>query len=261
MPTNGNIPVGKPCWIDFVSSNLEKVKPFYSQLFGWNFANMGENFGNYNIISGEHGPVGGGMQHSPEFMGPNANKWDIYFAVDDAQKTLDAASAAGGQQTVPPMSIGDQGTMAFGVDENGASYGVWQQGTLRGFAAWGEHGYPAWFELHTRDADAAVKFYSSVLPVTVGENEMGEGMTYYTLDVEGDQAAGIWDINGVLPGDAPTEWSVYFFVDDPDAACAKVEQLGGTVVMGPESTEYGRMASLQDPAGATFNIIGDMPGS
>lgn len=255
MPTNENIALGRPCWVDLNSAKLSDVKPFYTALFNWDYQEMGEEFGNYNIVSGKHGPVGGAMQHDPAFMGPEPAGWSHYFAVEDAQKTLDAVATAGGQQTVPPMAVADQGAMAEGIDTTGAGFGIWQQGTLKGFAAWGEHGYPAWFELRTGDADKAVEFYKSILPVSVGDSESAEDMKYFTLDVDGEQSAGVWETTeGLKAGDA-AKWFVYFSVDDTDAAVALVQEQGGSVVTEAMDSPYGRLATVADPAGAVFIIV------
>jgi predicted enzyme related to lactoylglutathione lyase len=50
-------------------------------------------------------------------------------------------------------------------------------------------------------------------------------------------------------------WHVYFAVEDCDAACAKVTELGGSVVTPPEDTPYGRLATVKDPMGATFKLM------
>jgi len=47
---------------------------------------------------------------------------------------------------------------------------------------------------------------------------------------------------------------VYWDVTDVDAAVARVEELGGTVVDAPTDTPYGRMSTVTDPAGAQFKL-------
>jgi len=42
---------------------------------------------------------------------------------------------------------------------------------------------------------------------------------------------------------------------DADAAVARVESLGGSVVRAPEDTPYGRLATVADPAGAQFKLV------
>ena len=58
-----------------------------------------------------------------------------------------------------------------------------------------------------------------------------------------------------MPADVPPNWGVYFAVDDADAAVARTQELGGTLLMGPMDIEPGRMAVLADPGGAMFNIL------
>ena len=57
-------------------------------------------------------------------------------------------------------------------------------------------------------------------------------------------------------GDVPSNWSVVFEVDDTDAAVAKVQELGGRVLMEPmEIPEVGRFAVVADTWGAVFQVI------
>ncbi|MGM7669640.1 VOC family protein [Microbacterium sp. A93] len=57
-----------------------------------------------------------------------------------------------------------------------------------------------------------------------------------------------------FPEGTPSFWRAYFIVEDADAAAEQVRQLGGTVVDGPMDTPFGRLATVVDPAGATFQI-------
>lgn len=256
MPTYDETIFGTPCWVDLTSTDLDDVKSFYTALFNWSFQDIGEDFGHYNIISVGDDVVGGSMQYNSEFMGPvPINAWSLYFATEDAEAAITKAVDLGGKGITPPMQVGDQGTMAEVSDPTGAAIGLWQPENRKGFDRWGEHGFPGWFELHTRDFDAAGNFYSSLLNVELGTNSMEADMRYHTLDVNGNAHAGIWDITGVLPEEAPSQWNVYFIVDDTDAAIATAKQNGGSVLMEPDDTPFGRMSTIADPAGATFNII------
>lgn len=255
MPTYDETIFGTPCWIDLTSTDLEAVKPFYTALFNWSFQDMGPDFGNYNIISVGEDVVGGSMQYNAGFMGPEPiNAWSLYFATEDAAASVAQAEELGGKVTTPPMQVGDQGTMAEVTDPTGVSVGFWQPDQRRGFDRWGEHGFPGWFELHTREYDSATAFYRSLLNAEVGIEEMSDSMRYHTLRVHDREAAGIWDVTGVLPDDYPTQWNIYLVVDDTAATIAKAIQHGGTVMMQPEDTPYGRMATIQDPAGAIVNL-------
>lgn len=256
MPKVDQTIVGAPCWVDMSLGDLGAAKPFYEALFGWTFTDQGQEYGNYNIIAIGDDVIGGAMQHVPEFMGPDpANAWSMYFATRNAEAALELAVENRGQIVVPAMQVGDQGTMGVASDPAGAVYGLWQPGERQGYDRWGEHGFPGWFELHTREVDTVSPFYATVLGAEIGSDDSSEGMRYHTLNHNGQPTAGIWDITGMLPADAPAVWIVYFIVNDTDAAVSTAKEYGGAVLMGPEDSPHGRMATLQDPSGAVFNVI------
>jgi predicted enzyme related to lactoylglutathione lyase len=78
---------------------------------------------------------------------------------------------------------------------------------------------------------------------------------YTTLGEGESQLAGVMDASGFLPEGVPAHWSVYFGVEDADAALAKIVELGGSVVRPAEDTPYGRLAQVADPTGANFKLI------
>jgi hypothetical protein len=62
-------------------------------------------------------------------------------------------------------------------------------------------------------------------------------------------------------GDAP-QWSVTFSVANTDETVAKAQELGGTMLLEPtDLPDIGRVAVLQDPAGAMFQVIQPPPES
>jgi uncharacterized protein len=78
---------------------------------------------------------------------------------------------------------------------------------------------------------------------------------YTTLRHGEDWLAGIMDASGFLPDGVPAHWSVYFGVDDTDAALAKIVDLGGSILMAAEDTPYGRLATAADPTSAQFKLV------
>ena len=181
--------------------------------------------------------------------------WSVYLATDDAQKTLEAATAHGGQIMLPAMAVADLGTMGMVADAGGAAIGLWQPGLHKGFGVFGEAGTPSWFELLTRDYQASVAFYRDVFgwdTQTVGDTPEFR----YTIMQHGpDQLAGIMDASAFLPEGAPAGWSVYFGTDDADASLAEVTRLGGSVIRPAEDTPYGRLAEAADPTGVHFKLV------
>ena len=63
------------------------------------------------------------------------------------------------------------------------------------------------------------------------------------------------DASAFLPEGMPATWSVYFGVEDTDAALAKVVELGGSIVTPAEDSPYGRLAQAADPTGAQFKLV------
>jgi predicted enzyme related to lactoylglutathione lyase len=125
----------------------------------------------------------------------------------------------------------------------------------KGFTVLAEPGAPGWFELHTRNYDASLAFYRNVFGWDTHTMDEGPEFRYTTLG-EGDGAlAGIMDATGFLPDGVPAHWSIYFAVEDADAALARVVELGGTVVRAAEDTPYGRLAEAADPTGARFKLV------
>lgn len=247
---------GAPCWVDFTSGDLAGVKPFYTALFGWEYEDQGEEFGGYNLISLNGAVVGGAMQYNSEFMGPDEiNAWAVYFATENAEASLKLAQENGGQLVTPAMQVGDQGTMASAVDSGGAMYGLWQPGERKGFDKFGEHGFPGWFELHTRDFDKVKAYYAAVTGAEAKDMDMEGGPSYATLDINGESHAGIFDSTTSLPEGAPSFWAVYFIVNDTDVAVSTAKELGGSVAVEPVDSPFGRMSLLQDPKGTFFFVI------
>jgi len=45
MPTRETAPIGAPCWVDLMTSDIERSLAFYCQLFGWTAGEPAEDTG------------------------------------------------------------------------------------------------------------------------------------------------------------------------------------------------------------------------
>lgn len=256
---------GDPCWVELFTSDPERSIAFYSELLGWTAEQAGPEYGGYITFRKDGNAVAGGMRNDGSSGGPD--QWTIYLASADAEATTAAATANGGRVVVPPMRVGELGTMAVLGDISGAGVGVWQPGVHTGFGAlgdvsggqWSEHaGVPSWFELHTPAYDEALKFYRAVFgwqdPFTVSD---APEFRYTTIHSTSPMLGGVMDSAASLPAGAPGGWRVYFGVDDVDAAVKTVLSLGGSVEREPENSPYGRMAAVVDPGGVRFSLGGN----
>jgi uncharacterized protein len=57
-----------------------------------------------------------------------------------------------------------------------------------------------------------------------------------------------------LEAPAPPSWLVYFGVDEIDTALAKVDELGGSKLVGPIDIQMAKLAVVADPQGAVFAL-------
>jgi predicted enzyme related to lactoylglutathione lyase len=256
MPTPEITP-GAPCWIDLMTSNPDTAKQFYGDLFGWEFQTGDEEkYGGY-ITANKNGKMVAGIMQKPADQGAMPDMWSTYLRTDDAAATAAAVTANGGEVYVEPMDVPEQGHMAVFSDVSGAAIGVWQPREMRGYELVAEEGTPAWHELHTKDYEAAVKFYRDVFGWDTDVMSDTPEFRYTTLGAGAEAKAGIMDASGYLPAEIPSNWQVYFAVGDADASIEKAVSMGGTVVDGPDDTPFGRLATLTDPTGAMFKIVAD----
>jgi predicted enzyme related to lactoylglutathione lyase len=240
MVTRDSAPIGSPCWTDLWTSDVEGSRTFYSQLFGWEAQEPSPEFGGYFMFTRAGVPVAGAMGDMGE-MSAN-DTWTIYLTTDDIAKTTAAAQAEGGNIANPAMAVADLGIQAVFTDPTGAHLGMWEPGTFPGFTVISESNAPSWFELHTRWDTTSVGDSDEFRYTTMRDPAGGEDL------------AGIMDASAFLPEGVPAHWSVYWQVDEADAAVDKVKALGGTVVTDPQDTPYGRLATVTDQAGAVFKL-------
>ncbi|GGJ74605.1 hydroxylase [Pilimelia anulata] len=112
-------------------------------------------------------------------------------------------------------------------------------------------GTPSWIELGTTDIAGAKEFYHGTLGWTF--EEIGpEAHGYLLVRSHGQLVGGLGQATDAARG---TSWVVYFAVDDAEEAAGRADGAGGKVVVGAmDVLDKGRMAVLQDPAGAYFSV-------
>ncbi|GAA3740971.1 hypothetical protein HDA32_002555 [Spinactinospora alkalitolerans] len=114
----------------------------------------------------------------------------------------------------------------------------------------GHHPAPAWFDISSPDAPRARRFYREMFGWPV--NALDE--SYALVGAEGGRPAG--GIGQAGPGSPYTGIVVYFQVDDVDTALTRVERLGGSRTLDPQSLPgMGRMAVFTDPDGNPVGLL------
>ena len=246
---------GEPIWIELFTPDPEGAKAFYGGLFGWTARDAGPELGGYVTFERDGVQVAGCMRND----GSGTSAWNVYLESNDAADTVAMARANGGQVLVEAMQVGDLGHMAMVTDPAGAAVGVWQPLGMPGFEVRGEVGAPAWFEVLSDDYDAVIPFYENVFGWTTHTMSDSPGFRYTTLGKDDGARAGIMDARQLLAG-GPSHWQFYLEVPDTDAAIATATELGGSQVIPPDDSPFGRLASIADPSGITFLVMGPAKG-
>lgn len=254
---------GAPIWVDLTVQDLEAAKGFYSEIFGWEYVDAGPEYGHYHRILKDGHEVGGLMRAMTEDGQPleAPTVWTVYLESTDIGETMRRAEEAGAHVIVPAMPVGDMGSMAVLIDPAGAVVGVWQRGTFAGFDLPLSTGTPVWFESMSVNFDAALPFYREVFgwePAFMAEDgsvvtEPEDGVRYpYATAGAGDAAvAGLCDAKEWFD---QSQWRWYISVDDADATAEAIVARGGTLLDGPMDSPFGRVATVADPEGASFQI-------
>jgi predicted enzyme related to lactoylglutathione lyase len=118
--------VGEPgamSWNELSTRDPEAAKSFYGDVFGWSFDEKEYERGAYTIISLDEEGIGGVTDRVPAEAPAH---WLVYFAVEDADATIEAARQRGGEVSVGPFDIAEVGRIAVIKDPWGAVFAVIQ---------------------------------------------------------------------------------------------------------------------------------------
>jgi predicted enzyme related to lactoylglutathione lyase len=114
----------------------------------------------------------------------------------------------------------------------------------------------SWPELSTTDQKGAVAYYRALFGWDLNEQPMGPGDTYSMFQLRGKEVAAAYTMRPEeKQSGAPPHWNSYVTVANVDDSVKQAQQLGGKVLAPPfDVMDAGRMAVLQDPTGAVFQV-------
>jgi len=117
-----------------------------------------------------------------------------------------------------------------------------------------EPGQWIWSALLTRDPDAAAGFYQAVFGYDVFPLPTTDGREHLTLASDDYARASV----NSLPTEAtrPPHWLNFVRVQSTTEAVARVQVLGGQVLVAPRPDRHGGLlAVVADPTGAPFGLM------
>ena len=257
MPKLDGVPTGAPCWIDLMSSDTDKSRAFYGDLFGW---------------TSEAGRRGVRRLHQL-LQGRRAGRRpDGQAARDgrDARRVVDLprrsrtptrsrrpSRPTAARCIVAPMDVVDLGTMAVFTDAGGAAIGAWQPKEFKSFQIAFEDDTPGWFELHTRDFDKTDRLLRGGLRLDhpgrgrhrrVPLHDDGRG--------RGRSTPGSWTPRPACPTACPPTGRSTSRSPTPTRRWPRSASSAATPSCPAEDTPYGRLATAVDPTGAIFKLVG-----
>lgn len=243
----------KPVWVDLSSSDPEKARAFYADIFGWDIeVNPDPQYGGYALakVNGEDAAGIG-----PKMMSEAPTAWQLYIGTDDADTLAKRVEEAGGKVVAPPFDVGEQGRMAVFQDPVGAIISGWQATRMRGFQT-ETPGAFGWAEINARGIDEAIPFYEKVFGWTHKMSDMPDGQPpYVEFQLGGESILGGMEMNEMVPAEVPSYWTVYFSVDDVDETFRKATAAGAREMVAPQDFPGGRFAIISDPEGASFGLL------
>lgn len=248
MPQTDSHAPGSFCWFELGTTDQDRAKAFYSNLFGWTASDLplgpDEAYTMFRL-EGRDVAAAHSLRRTDRDAGVPSH-WIPYVAVVSADETAVKITAAGGELVAPPFDVMTAGRMAVAKDPTGAYVSIWEAKSHIGSSITGEPGTACWVDLVTRDLERAKLFYGSVFDWTFDGSEYVHirNMEQYIGGMQRPHAAHV-----------PPHWLVYFEVPDTDRDASKAESLGAKIRVAPMNIETGgRFSVMFDPQGAIFAL-------
>ena len=110
--------------VELNTTDVDKAKTFYSQLFDWELEDMQMGpSGTYTVIKVGDG-TGGGLLKNP--MPGVPSFWLAYVLVDDIGVATKKAASLGAKIVKDSIEVPDMGWLSIIQDPTGAALGLWQ---------------------------------------------------------------------------------------------------------------------------------------
>lgn len=245
---------GRVVWHDLITDTPRESRVFYGELFGWEFEKPSSFIGvgnddSYMLIRHNGELIGGMLDASVLRRDVEISQWITVMSVADLAAAVKRAEDGGGEVLTPPTDVGSRGTMAVVAGPDRAIIALLQ--TRDGDPAANDPVINGWLwnELWTDDVEAATAFYSNLSGIQHDDRLLGDSETGYRVLMDGETPrAGIMDnpFSGAVP-----VWVNYLRVEDPAAIAARVESLGGRVIVPAQPRDVGGIvAFVAGPSGA-----------
>jgi len=245
---------GKIVWHDLLTNTPAESRKFYGELFGWEFETPGIDLGfggesSYMLIRHNGNLIGGMIDANALKKKNNISQWVTMMSVEDVDAAVSSIAGTGGKVLTPPTELKSRGKLAIVEDPTGALFALIE--TKEGDPADREptHNNFFWDELWTSDVEQASNFYHHVVGYEREDQPIeSSGRVYHVLKKDDKPRAGI--MSNPFEGERPV-WVNYIRVEDPGTITARVESLGGHILVDSQPRDIGgKVAFIAGPSGA-----------
>jgi predicted enzyme related to lactoylglutathione lyase len=112
-------------WAELNARGIEKVIPFYQEVFGWGAKKSEASGGGMDYTEFQLGgtSIAGGMEMNTMVPAEVPSYWLVYFTVPDVDRSFKEATASGAQEMLAPQDF-PGGRFAIVSDPQGAAFGL-----------------------------------------------------------------------------------------------------------------------------------------
>jgi uncharacterized protein len=251
-PTPAAATYGRFVWHDLITRDAAACRKFYGALLGWDFKQTTREGRPYLIARSDGGFTGGIVQIVGDQTGPAA--WLSYLSVPDLDRATAQVGAAGGKVLLQPRAVGVLGRVAVVTDPQGAPLGladVTAEIPAEPVEPLANQFF--WMEYMAKDAPAALAFYKKLAGFESSVTASQGGVDFHVLKTQQGRA-GLVQIAADATMVEPN-WLPFVRVADPTALAARVEALGGKVLVAPRpEIRGGTLAVVADPTGGAIAL-------
>ena len=246
---------GRPIWYELLTTDMKAAEKFYTTVVGWSVQAFDQSPQPYDMWARDGGTPVGGVMNIPQGMNFPPH-WEMYVLVDKLEDAVAKIEQLGGKTLGPLIEVPEVGRMRTMQDPQGAVFAIHEPDPKSPSTPENppEVGNASWHELHTSDAEAALKFYTELFGWKESSAmDMGPMGKYHIFGRS-------FDLGGIMKkmpemANVPPHWAIYFRVPDVKEAAERVKANGGQVLNGPMEVPGGDwIINCMDPQGAAFSL-------
>jgi len=228
-------------WADLSTYDPGKSKPFYENVFDWQFHNADGYF-----VAMQGSVETTGMFETPEFFKKikMPHFWMSYIAVDNVVRVSEIAKEFDDAK----VELTDEfygGNIALIRDPQGAGFTIYDGGKLD--SRKNKAGHMMWNELHVSGTRSVIPFYERLFSWTIRQGKSAG--KYHVFNANQEHISDISMIPNELKGKYEY-WVCTFAVDNLKRVRTRIEENGGAVVF-----DEGKRVMMHDNSGEAFFYI------